>query len=77
MPTWPTAASQSNGAVLVTCAGPWNSTESTETSRWAWSMASLWPLAERLEARAIVTLDVRDFGAVTLKGQPQIWPRDL
>ncbi len=34
-------------------------------------------VAERLEARAIVTLDLRDFGAVTLKGQPQIWPRDL
>lgn len=34
-------------------------------------------VAERLEARAIVTLDVRDFGTVTLKGQPEIWPRDL
>ena len=34
-------------------------------------------VAERLEARAIVTLDLRDFGAVTLKGRPQIWPRDL
>jgi len=34
-------------------------------------------VAERLEARAIVTLDLRDFGAVTLKGQPQLWPRDL
>lgn len=34
-------------------------------------------VAERLEARAIVTLDLRDFGAVTLKGQPEIWPRDL
>jgi predicted nucleic acid-binding protein len=34
-------------------------------------------VAERLEARAIVTLDLRDFGPVTLKGQPEIWPRDL
>ncbi len=34
-------------------------------------------VAERLEARAIVTLDLRDFGAVTLRGQPEIWPRDL
>ena len=34
-------------------------------------------VAERLEARAIVTLDLRDFGAVTLKGSPEIWPRDL
>ena len=34
-------------------------------------------VAERLEARAIVTLDLRDFGAVTLKGAPEIWPRDL
>ena len=34
-------------------------------------------VAERLEARAIATLDLRDFGAVTLKGRPEIWPRDL
>ncbi len=34
-------------------------------------------VAERLEARAILTLDLRDFGAVTLKGEPEIWPRDL
>ena len=34
-------------------------------------------LAERLQAWAIVTLDLRDFGAVQLKGNPQIWPRDL
>ena len=34
-------------------------------------------VAERLEARAIVTLDLRDFGSVTLKGRPEIWPRDL
>lgn len=34
-------------------------------------------MAERLEARAIVTLDLRDFGAVSLKGKPEIWPRDL
>lgn len=34
-------------------------------------------MAERLEARAIATLDLRSFGAVTLKGGPDIWPRDL
>ena len=34
-------------------------------------------VAERLEARAIATLDLRDFGPVSLKGQPEIWPRDL
>ena len=34
-------------------------------------------VAERLEAQAIATLDLRDFGAVNLKGQPAIWPRDL
>lgn len=34
-------------------------------------------VAERLEARAILTLDLRDFGAVALKGRPEIWPRDL
>ncbi len=34
-------------------------------------------VAERLEARAIATTDLRDFGAVTLKGEPEIWPRDL
>mgnify|MGYP002623919779 FL=1 len=34
-------------------------------------------VAERLGARAIVTLDVRDFGTVELEGSPEIWPRDL
>ena len=34
-------------------------------------------IAERLGARAIVTLDERDFGAVTLAGEPALWPRDL
>jgi predicted nucleic acid-binding protein len=33
--------------------------------------------AERLRARAIVTLDERDFAAVELEGAPAIWPRDL
>jgi hypothetical protein len=33
--------------------------------------------AERLGARAIATLDVRDFGAVELAGRPALWPRDL
>lgn len=34
-------------------------------------------VAERLRADAIATLDVRDFGAVTLKGSPKLYPRDL
>jgi uncharacterized protein len=34
-------------------------------------------MAERLEAEAIATLDLRDFGAVQLKGRPKLWPRDL
>ncbi len=34
-------------------------------------------VAERLEARAIATFDLRDFGAVALKGRPELWPRDL
>lgn len=32
--------------------------------------------AERLAAEAIATLDLRHFGAVTLKGQPRLLPRD-
>jgi len=34
-------------------------------------------VAQRLEAAAIATLDVRDFGAVKLKGEPKLYPRDL
>ena len=34
-------------------------------------------VAERLRARAIATLNLRDFGAVALAGNPEIWPRDL
>ena len=34
-------------------------------------------VAERLEARAIVTLDLRRFGAIALQGAPEIWLRDL
>lgn len=33
--------------------------------------------SERLGARAIVTLDLRDFAAVELVGHPELWPRDL
>lgn len=32
--------------------------------------------AERLHAAAIVTLDLRHFAAVPLKGNPRLWPRD-
>ncbi len=34
-------------------------------------------VAERLEARAIATLDLRDFAPVELSGAPALWPRDL
>lgn len=33
-------------------------------------------VAERLQAKAIATLDLRHFGAVTIKGSPALWPRD-
>lgn len=32
--------------------------------------------AERLKAKAIVTLDLRHFGAVSIKGNPRLLPRD-
>jgi predicted nucleic acid-binding protein len=34
-------------------------------------------VAERLGARAIATVDLRDFAPVELAGRPQLWPRDL
>jgi predicted nucleic acid-binding protein len=34
-------------------------------------------VAERLGASAIATLDVRHFGAVSIRGQPKLLPRDL
>jgi uncharacterized protein len=33
--------------------------------------------AARLKARAIATLDLRHFGAVSLPGSPRLYPRDL
>jgi hypothetical protein len=33
--------------------------------------------ATRLEARAIATLDLRHFGAITIPGNPRLLPRDL
>ncbi len=33
--------------------------------------------AERIGARAIATLDLRDFAPVELTGEPELWPRDL
>ena len=38
--------------------------------------ASVMALAERLKAEAIVTLDLRHFGAVAIKGNPRLLPRD-
>ena len=34
-------------------------------------------IAERLDAQAIATLDLRDFASVELAGRPALWPRDL
>ncbi len=34
-------------------------------------------IAERMRASAIATVDLRDFGAMTLSGRPQLFPRDL
>ena len=34
-------------------------------------------VAERLEATAIATLDLRHFGAVVIEGRPLLFPRDL
>ena len=34
-------------------------------------------MAERRGADAIATLDLRHFGAVTLRGRPRLLPRDL
>jgi hypothetical protein len=39
--------------------------------------AAVMAVAERLEAKAIATLDQRHFGAVTLRGKPKLYPRDL
>ena len=33
-------------------------------------------VAERLRAEAIATFDQRHFGAVSIKGNPALWPRD-
>jgi predicted nucleic acid-binding protein len=34
-------------------------------------------IAERLRADAIATLDLRHFGAIRIKGDPKLFPRDL
>lgn len=34
-------------------------------------------MAERRGARAIATLDLRDFGAGRIAGNPKLFPRDL
>lgn len=39
--------------------------------------ATVMVTAERLSARAIATLDLRDFAAVEIKGSPKLLPRDL
>ncbi len=39
--------------------------------------AAVIAMAERLNAQAIATLDLRHFGAVSIKGSPRLLPRDL
>lgn len=39
--------------------------------------AAVIAIAERLQARAIATLDLRHFGAVAIRGRPSLLPRDL
>jgi predicted nucleic acid-binding protein len=39
--------------------------------------AAVMATAERLRADAIATLDLRDFGAVEIRGSPKLLPRDL
>lgn len=39
--------------------------------------AAIIAAAERLRATAIATLDLRHFGAVTIRGRPRLIPRDL
>jgi uncharacterized protein len=39
--------------------------------------ASVMAVAERVGARAIATLDLRDFAAVSISGSPRLLPRDL
>jgi predicted nucleic acid-binding protein len=39
--------------------------------------ASVIAMAERLQARAIATLDLKHFGAVAIRGRPRLLPRDL
>jgi hypothetical protein len=34
-------------------------------------------MAERLGAGAIATLDLRHFGALKIRGAPELYPRDL
>ncbi len=34
-------------------------------------------VTERVRAKAIATLDLRDFGGMTLSGNPKLFPRDL
>jgi predicted nucleic acid-binding protein len=38
--------------------------------------ATVMAVAERLRAQFIATLDLRDFGAVRIKGSPRLLPRD-
>lgn len=39
--------------------------------------AAVIAVAERVRAKAIVTLDVRHFGAIEIRGAPRLLPRDL
>ena len=48
-----------------------------EPDLWVLPWAILPVIAERLDAQAIATLDLRDFASVELAGHPALWPRDL
>ena len=51
--------------------------EKNRTLRMGLVDALVMATAERLGARAVATLDTRHFGAVKMRGGPQLFPRDL
>jgi uncharacterized protein len=51
--------------------------EKNRTLRMGLVDALVMAAAERLGARAVATLDTRHFGAVKMRGGPQLFPRDL
>lgn len=72
-----------NGAYLVEWGGEADLARALEITTQYRSLemglvdAAVMATAERLGARAIATLDLRHFGAVTLRGSPLLLPRDV